>query len=230
MIQHVAIIMDGNGRWAKAKGVPRLEGHRKGAEAARRAMEAAITNKIPYLTIYAFSSENWNRPADEVKDLMSLLKNYLKQEVPQLNKNNIRLRVIGDRERLDNDIQKYIVEAEASTAGNTALNLNIALSYGGRQEIAAAARKLAESAIAGRVQPDEIDDKVLGEALYTAGQPEPDLLIRTGGEHRISNFLLWQMAYTELYFSPVLWPDFGQDEFNAALEEFNRRERRFGSR
>lgn len=230
MIQHVAIIMDGNGRWAKAHNVPRLEGHRKGAEAARRAMEVAIEQKIPYLTIYAFSSENWDRPADEVNDLMSLLKNYLKQEVPQLNKNNIRLRVIGDRERLDAEIQKRIIDAESSTAKNTALNLNIALSYGGRQEIAAAARKLAESVASGKVSPASVDASSLTGELYTAGMPDPDLLIRTGGEYRISNFLLWQMAYCELYFTPVLWPDFGKDEFNAALEEFNRRERRFGRR
>lgn len=223
MLKHVAIIMDGNGRWAKARGVPKLEGHRKGTEAARRAMEACGKHKIPYLTLYAFSAENWDRPADEVKDLMGLLKYYLKDEVPNLNKNNIRLKVIGDIARMDAEIRERITAAEESTSGNDGLNLNIALSYGGRQEIAAAAARLA-------AQNEAITPETLAGALYTSGQPDPDLLIRTGGEERISNFLLWQMAYTELYFTDILWPDFGAADFDKAVEEFSGRERRFGRR
>lgn len=223
MLQHVAIIMDGNGRWAKAHHVPKLEGHRKGADAARRAMEACGKHKIPYLTIYAFSAENWDRPADEVRDLMTLLKHYLKDEVPNLNKNNIRLTVIGDIQRLEPEIQERIAQAEAATAANTGLKLNIALSYGGRQEIVGAAAGLA-------AKGEAITVESLAGALYTVGQPEPDLLIRTGGEQRISNFLLWQMAYTELYFTPVLWPDFTETDFDKAVEEFKSRERRFGRR
>lgn len=223
MLKHVAIIMDGNGRWAKARHVPKLEGHRKGAEAARRAMEACGKHKIPYLTIYAFSAENWDRPADEVRDLMTLLKHFLKDEVPNLNKNNIALKVIGDIARLEPEIRERITQAEAATAANTGLKLNIALSYGGRQEIAGAAAALA-------AKGEAITAESLNGALYTAGQPEPDLLIRTGGEQRISNFLLWQMAYTELYFTPVLWPDFGEADFDKAVEEFFSRERRFGRR
>lgn len=217
-MQHVAIIMDGNGRWAEARHLPRLEGHRKGAEATRRAMEACGDHKIPYLTLYAFSTENWDRPEDEVRDLMGLLRHYLKNEIKQLNENNIRLRVIGDRSRFDKDLIAQIEQAEAKTAKNTKLNLNIALSYGSRQELEMAAKKLAEKG------------GELGDYLYTAGIPDPDLLIRTGGELRISNFLLWQMAYTELYFTPTLWPDFDTAEFSKAVEEFHRRVRRFGRR
>jgi len=217
-MQHVAIIMDGNGRWAEAKHLPRLEGHRKGAEAARRAMEACGKHNIPYLTIYAFSSENWQRPEDEVRDLMGLLKHYLKNEVKQLNENNIRLRVIGDRTRFDKDMITQIEQAEAKTAGNTNLNLQIALSYGGRQEIEMAAQEMAKKG------------GQLADYLYTTGTPDPDLLIRTGGELRISNFLLWQMAYTELYFTETLWPDFDAAVFDQAIEEFTRRVRRFGRR
>ena len=217
-MQHVAIIMDGNGRWAEARHLPRLEGHRKGADATRRASEACGKHKIPYLTLYAFSAENWQRPEDEVRDLMGLLRHYLKSEIKQLNENNIRLRVIGDRTQFDKEMILQIEQAEAITAANTGLNLQIALSYGGRQEIEMAARKMAENG--GK----------LGDYLYTAGMPDPDLLIRTGGELRISNFLLWQMAYTELYFTETLWPDFDAAVFDKAIEEFTRRVRRFGRR
>lgn len=217
-MQHVAIIMDGNGRWAEAKKLPRIEGHRRGAEAARRAMEACGEHKIPYLTIYAFSSENWDRPEEEVHDLMGLLKYYLKNEVKILNENNIRLRVIGDRTRFDVEMVKYISDAEEKTAANTGLNVQIALSYGGRQEIAMAAARAAQ------------EGGALENYLYTTGVPDPDLLIRTGGELRISNFLLWQMAYTELYFTDTLWPDFNASHFNRAIEEFYHRVRRFGRR
>lgn len=217
-MQHIAIIMDGNGRWAEARKLPRIEGHRKGAEAARRAMEACGEHKIPYLTIYAFSSENWGRPEDEVRDLMGLLKYYLKNEVKILNENNIRLRVIGDRSRFDADMVKHIEDAESKTASNDGLNVQIALSYGGRQEIETAAARVAK------------EGGTLADYLYTTGLPDPDLLIRTGGEIRISNFLLWQMAYTELYFTEVLWPDFDASHFTLAIEEFHRRVRRFGRR
>ena len=217
-MKHVAIIMDGNGRWAEAKHVPRLEGHRKGAEATRKATKACMQHKIPYLTIYAFSAENWQRPEDEVRDLMGLLRHYLKNEIKELNDNNIRLKVIGDRSRFDKDLVELIEGAEKKTAENTALNLQIALSYGGRQELEMAARKLAEKG------------GELGDYLYTVGIPDPDLLIRTGGELRISNFLLWQMAYTELYFTETLWPDFDAAVFDKAIEEFKRRVRRFGRR
>lgn len=217
-MQHIAIIMDGNGRWAERKNLPRVEGHRRGAEAARRAMEACGKAGIPHLTLYAFSTENWGRPEDEVRDLMGLLKYYLKNEVKLLNENNIRLRVIGDRSRFDAELVAQIDAAEKATAQNNGLNAYIALNYGARQEIERAAKLLAEKGGA------------LADHLYTAGVPDPDLLIRTGGDQRISNFLLWQMAYTELYFCDVLWPDFDAATFNQALEEFQHRVRRFGRR
>ena len=217
-MQHVAIIMDGNGRWAEAKRMPRLEGHRKGAEATRKATRACMEHKIPYLTLYAFSAENWQRPEDEVRDLMGLLRYYLKNEIKELNENNIRLLVIGDRSRFDRDLIEQIEQAEAKTAQNTALNLQIALSYGSRQELEMAAKKVVEKG------------GQLADHLYTAGMPDPDLLIRTGGELRISNFLLWQMAYTELYFTETLWPDFDAAVFGKAIEEFKSRVRRFGRR
>jgi undecaprenyl diphosphate synthase len=217
-MKHVAIIMDGNGRWAEAKRVPRLEGHRRGAEATRKATRSCIEHKIPYLTIYAFSAENWQRPEEEVRDLMGLLRHYLKNEIKELHENNIRLRVIGDRSKFDKDLNLQIEQAEAKTIANTGLNLQIALSYGGRQELEMAARKMAENG--GKLE----------DYLYTAGMPDPDLLIRTGGELRISNFLLWQMAYTELYFTETLWPDFDAAVFDKAIEEFTRRVRRFGRR
>ncbi|MBR9970634.1 isoprenyl transferase [Magnetospirillum sulfuroxidans] len=226
---HVAIIMDGNGRWAKARGLPRTAGHKRGAEAVRRTVEAARALGISYLTLYAFSSENWKRPTNEVTDLMGLLRLYLRNEVSNLHKNGIRLRIIGDRSRLSPDIVTLIDESEAKTAGNTALTLVLALSYGGRQEIVAAARHLAAAVAAGTLQADAIDEQALSARLFTADIPDPDLVIRTSGEKRISNFLLWQSAYAEFVFSDVLWPDFGRDQLEDAMRDFHGRDRRYGN-
>lgn len=226
---HVAIIMDGNGRWAKARGLPRTAGHKRGAEAVRRTVEAAREMGVSYLTLYAFSSENWKRPTGEVTDLMGLLRLYLRNEVANLHKNGIRLRVIGDRSRLSRDINALIDESEAKTANNTALTLVLALSYGGRQEIADAARRLARDVAMGRLDPDSIDEDALAARLYTADIPDPDLLIRTSGEKRISNFLLWQSAYAEFVFTDVLWPDFDRTHLEDAIRDFHGRERRYGN-
>ena len=227
---HVAVIMDGNGRWAAARHLPRVAGHREGARAVRRIIEAAIAQGVGWLTLYAFSSENWRRPAGEVLDLTGLLRHYLKSEIAELRANGVRLRIIGDRARFPADIQAELATAETSTATNTRLNLNVALSYGARDEIAQAARELAIAARAGRLDPDTIDAAAVAARLSTAGMPDPDLLIRTSGEQRLSNFLLWQAAYAELVFQDVLWPDYGATHFAAALAEFARRERRFGAR
>lgn len=226
---HVAIIMDGNGRWAKARGLPRTAGHKRGAEAVRRIVESARELGISYLTLYAFSSENWKRPAGEVTDLMGLLRLYLRSEVANMHKNGIRLKVIGDRSRLGPDIVALIEDSEAKTAANTALTLVLALSYGGRQELVAAARRVAVDVAAGRLDPDAIDEAAIEGRLFTAGIPDPDLVIRTSGEKRISNFLLWQCAYAELVFLDVLWPDFGRADLEGAIRDFHRRERRYGA-
>lgn len=226
---HVAIIMDGNGRWAKARGLPRTAGHKKGVDAVRRSITAARELGIGYLTLFSFSSENWRRPEEEVSDLMGLLRFYLRSEVAELHKAGVRLRVIGDRTRLSPDIVSLIDHGEALTAANTALTVVIALSYGGRQEIAMAARRLAEDVAAGRLSPDGVDETALAARLYTADIPDPDLLIRTSGELRLSNFLLWQTAYTELVFTDTLWPDFTKSDLEAAIAEFQRRDRRFGA-
>jgi undecaprenyl diphosphate synthase len=227
---HVAIIMDGNGRWAAARRLPRIAGHREGARAVRRTIEAAIRHGVSWLTIYAFSSENWRRPAGEVLDLTGLLRHYLRTEIAELGANGVRLRIIGDRSRFENDIQVDLEEAERATAANTRLNLTVALSYGARAEIAAAARAMADAAQAGVLDPDGNDEAAFAGFLFTAGMPDPDLLIRTSGEQRLSNFLLWQAAYAELVFLDVLWPDFDEAHFAAALAEYARRERRFGAR
>jgi undecaprenyl diphosphate synthase len=227
--RHVAIIMDGNGRWAKARGLPRTAGHRKGAEAVRRATEAARDLGIAYLTIFSFSSENWRRPQGEVVDLMQLLRFYLRSEIADLHRNNVRLRIIGDRERLDPDIISLIDKAETLTHDNSGLTLIIALSYGSRQEITAAARNLAREVAAGRLNPDDIDEERFAGCLLTRDIPDPDLLIRTSGEQRISNFLLWQLAYTELVFVETHWPDFTKRDLEDAIREFHRRDRRFGA-
>jgi undecaprenyl diphosphate synthase len=228
--EHVAIIMDGNGRWAASRHLPKIAGHREGARAVRRTIEAAIESGVAWLTIYAFSSENWRRPLGEVLDLTGLLRQYLKSELAELRANGVRLRIIGDRARFDPDIQQDLARAEADTVSNTRLNLTVALSYGARAEIAAAARKLAEAARDGSLDPRQIDEDHLAGALATLGMPDPDLIIRTSGEQRLSNFLLWQGAYAELVFLDVLWPDFGAEHFAAALAEYARRERRFGAR
>ncbi len=224
---HVAIIMDGNGRWAKARGLPRAAGHSRGAEALRRTVSAAVELGIPYLTVYAFSSENWERPPAEVEGLMGLLRRYLRGEIAELHKNGVRLRVIGERSGLALDIVRLIEDAEARTAGNRQLTLVVAFNYGGRQEILAAARRLGEAATAGRLDPRAIDEGRLAAELFTGGIPDPDLLIRTSGEQRISNFLLWQSAYSEFIFLDTLWPDFSKEDLAAAVREFQKRDRRY---
>ncbi|SMF73784.1 Undecaprenyl pyrophosphate synthetase [Azospirillum oryzae] len=226
---HVAIIMDGNGRWAKARGLPRTAGHKKGVDAVRRTVEAARELGIGTLTIFSFSSENWRRPEEEVSDLMGLLRFYLRSEVAELHRAGVRLRVIGDRTRLSEDINRLIDNAEGLTRDNRVMTLVVALSYGSRLEIVQAARRLAEEVAAGRLAPDAIDEDALSARLYTADIPDPDLIIRTSGEKRISNFLLWQAAYAELVFIDTLWPDFTKRDLEAAIEEFHRRERRFGA-
>lgn len=226
---HVAVIMDGNGRWASARGLPRAEGHRRGAEAARAVIKEAARLGVKYLTLFGFSSENWKRPAGEVTDLMGLLRLYLRKELASLHKQGVRFRVIGDRARLPGDVQDLIAAAEDRTRDNTGLNLVVALSYGGRAEIAAASRRLAEQVKAGTLDPADIDEDVFAGQLETVDLPEPDLLIRTSGEQRISNFLLWQCAYTEFVFTDTLWPDFGAQAFADAISEFQSRERRFGA-
>ncbi len=227
--RHVAIIMDGNGRWAEARGLPRAAGHKRGAEAVRKTLEAASEMGVSYLTLFGFSSENWNRPKDEIGDLMGLLRLYLQSEIRELKSKGIKLMVIGDRSRFAPDIVALIDEAEAETADNTRLTLVLALSYGGRQEIASAAGRLARLAAEGKIDPGSIDEESFGAYLDTAEIPDPDLLIRTSGEKRISNFLLWQLAYTELVFMDVPWPDFGADDLATAIGEYHRRERRYGS-
>ncbi len=224
--RHVAIIMDGNGRWAASRGLPRVAGHREGAKSVRRTIEAAIGQGVQYLTLFAFSSENWARPAEEVADLTFLMKHYLRSELGELHEQGVRLVVIGERERFGPNLAEELAKAEAKTAGNDRLVLIMALSYGGRADIVSAARK----AIAAGIAPEALTEQSFTHLLSTDGIPDPDLLIRTSGEKRISNFLLWQLAYAELLFSPVLWPDFDAADFAAALEEYATRERRFGAR
>jgi len=226
---HVAIIMDGNGRWARARGLPRIAGHRRGAESVRRAVTAAAELGIRYLTLFGFSSENWKRPTAEVDDLMGLLRHYLRGEIAELHKNGIRLRVIGDRAKLAPDIVTLIANAEEMTRDNAGLTLVVALSYGSRAELTVAARALAQAVRDGKIGPEDIDEAAVERHLFTADIPDPDLLIRTSGEKRLSNFLLWQSAYTELVFMDTLWPDFGRNELEEAIREFQRRERRYGA-
>jgi undecaprenyl diphosphate synthase len=227
---HIAIIMDGNGRWAAARHLPRVAGHREGARAVRRTIEAAIKSGVGWLTLYAFSSENWRRSRTEVLDLTGLLRHYLRTEIAELRANGVRLRIIGELTRFDHDIQDELAAAERSTAANTRLNLTVALSYGSRAEIVAAARAAALAARGGRLDPAALDETTFAGWLATVGIPDPDLIIRTSGEQRLSNFLLWQGAYAELVFLDVLWPDFGPDHFAAALAAYAGRERRFGAR
>ncbi|MEE8393690.1 MAG: isoprenyl transferase [Rhodospirillales bacterium] len=226
---HVAVIMDGNGRWARSHNVPRNAGHQRGAKSAKTAVQYAIDMGIPYLTLYGFSSENWKRPAGEISDLMGLLRFYLRNEVKSLLKNGVRLRVIGELDRLDPDIVNLIADVEEQTASNTALNLTIALSYGGRTEITIAARRLCEEVKAGKLKVEDIDEDMFSRYLFTKEIPDPDLLIRTSGEKRISNFLIWQLAYAEFVFVDTLWPDFSSQDFQSAIDEFQRRERRYGA-
>jgi undecaprenyl diphosphate synthase len=225
---HVAIIMDGNGRWAKARGLPRVAGHRRGADAVRRVIRGAAELGIPILTLFAFSTENWTRPVAEVSDLMGLLRHYLRHELDELAGNGARLRVIGDRDRLAPDIVRDICDAEAKTRANARIDVNICINYGARDEIVRAARSLAAKAASGEIDARGIDDALFEKELLTAGVPDPDLLIRTSGEQRISNFLLWQCAYAELVFVDTLWPDFGKGHLEEAVAEYRRRERRYG--
>ncbi len=225
---HVAIIMDGNGRWAKARGLPRVAGHRRGADAVRRVVRGAGELGIPVLTLFAFSTENWTRPAGEVSDLMGLLRHYLRNELEELHKNGARLRVIGNRDGLAADIVRDIADAENLTRNNSRIDVNICINYGSRDEILRATRSLARQVAAGAFEADRIDANLFERELLTAGVPDPDLLIRTSGEQRISNFLLWQCAYSELVFVDTLWPDFGKDDLERAVSEFRRRERRYG--
>ena len=227
--RHVAIIMDGNGRWATLRGKPRTMGHRAGVEAVRCTVEAAAAIGIEYLTLYGFSTENWKRPESEVSDLMGLLRLFIKRELATLHKNGVRIRIIGDRTRFDDDIRDLLANAEERTRDNTRLNLTIALSYGARAEITDAMRLIAQKVAAGEIRPDAIDENMVEAHLTTVGIPDPDLLIRTSGEQRISNFLLWQSAYTEFVFDQVLWPDFGREHLEKAIENFAGRERRFGA-
>jgi undecaprenyl diphosphate synthase len=225
---HVAIIMDGNGRWANARGLPRAMGHRKGVEAVREAVRTAGECGVSYLTLFAFSSENWNRPESEVSDLMGLLKTFIRRDLAVLHKQNVRIRVIGDRENLSGDILPLLLEAEDTTRANTGITLVIAFNYGSRDEIARAMRALAADVAAGRLDAGDITPERIGASLDTSGIPDPDLIIRTSGEERLSNFLLWQAAYAELMFIPDFWPDFSRETFLSALSRYAMRERRFG--
>jgi undecaprenyl diphosphate synthase len=221
--------MDGNGRWAQARGLPRIAGHRHGAEAARRAVTAAAELGVPYLTLFGFSSENWRRPSGEIQDLMGLLRHYLRGEIAELHRNGVRLRVIGELDRLDPDILEMIERAEAMTRDNARITVTIALSYGGRAEIVAAVRAIAQRVQSGSLAAAAIDEDCFARYLFTAGLPDPDLLIRTSGEQRISNFLLWQSAYSEFVFTKTLWPDFSKHDLEEAIDEFCGRDRRYGA-
>ena len=226
--RHIAIIMDGNGRWAQRKGLPRALGHKAGAETLRGIVKAASEMKIQVLTAYAFSTENWRRPADEVQLLMSLLADYLDNEINELHQNNVQIRFIGRIDELAPSLQKKIEKAQAHTAHNTGLILNLAVNYGGRAELLRAVKIIAEKAVHKELEPQDINDSIIEENLYTAGLPAPDLLIRPSGDYRISNFLLWQMAYTEFWFTDINWPDFKPVHLVQAVYEFQQRERRFG--
>jgi len=226
--RHLAIIMDGNGRWARARGLPRSLGHRAGLQALKRTLNSAQALGIEYVTVFAFSSENWQRPLDEVSELMRLLRHYLRSEIAELHQRNVRLRVIGDRTKLSDDIREMIAHNEALTANNTGGNLVVALSYGGRAEIVQAAQALSERVARGELNPADITEEMLGGAMETADIPPPDLILRTSGEQRLSNFLLWQAAYAEFVFVDQLWPDFGEEDLRAVLQTFARRDRRFG--
>jgi undecaprenyl diphosphate synthase len=228
MPRHIAIIMDGNGRWATSRGLSRSKGHHAGLEALRRITRATGDLGVPYLTVYSFSLENWSRPRSEVLSLMGLLRRFIRKDLAELHQNNVRIRIIGRKDDLATDILNLLTEAVELTRENTGQTLTVAFNYGGRDEIVRAARKIAVDVSEGRLDPDRVCEATIAERLDTAGVPDPDLLIRTGGEERISNFLLWQCAYAEFVFSPVYWPDFGAEELDAAIYEFRSRERRFG--
>jgi undecaprenyl diphosphate synthase len=226
--EHIAIIMDGNGRWAKARMLPRIMGHRKGVETVREIVEECSAIGIGYLTLFAFSAENWSRPKTEVRSLMTLLKKYIKMEVPRMMRNNIRFNVIGSRAELPDDVAAALDDARKVTSVNSGMTLTLALSYGSRQELLDASRRIAADIKDGVLKPEAVTEEIFSSYLYTAGLPDPDLLIRTSGEMRISNFLLWQLAYSELYFTDINWPDFNCKELKKAITDFQLRERRFG--
>ncbi len=226
--QHIAFIMDGNGRWARQRLLPRSVGHRNGGKTVQRVIDLCLEKGIPWLTLYAFSTENWGRPQDEVDYLMKMLRKFLQERLPEMMEKNVRLHAIGELDMLPPECRSVLEDCLAKTAANTACNVVLALSYGSRQEITAAARRLAAQVQAGELAPADITPELLGSQLYTAGMPDPDLLIRTSGEMRISNYLLWQISYAEIIVTDVLWPDFGREEFEAALEEYSRRDRRYG--
>lgn len=228
--RHIAIIMDGNGRWAQKHGMPRKVGHQRGSEALKALLENCRGTGIRYLTVYAFSSENWNRSEPEVSDLMDLMRFYLRREIKTLHQNGVRVQFIGDRGMLSQDIQNELKAAETLTENNMALHLTVALSYGSRQELMQTIKTIAVEVASGKLNPDEVDEYTILAHLDTANLPDPDLLIRTGGEKRLSNFLLWQSAYTELYFTETLWPDFTIEHLHAAMEDYAQRDRRFGAR
>jgi undecaprenyl diphosphate synthase len=226
--RHVAIIMDGNGRWAAARGLPRVEGHRRGVEALRKTVRAAGEMGIACLTIFSFSSENWQRPASEIRDLMGLLRRFIRNDLAELHGNNVRVRVIGERDTLDPDIRKLLEEAEQLTRHNDGLTLVVAFNYGARDEVARAVRRIAQDVANGALKPEAVTEEMIGQHLDAPDLSDPDLIIRTSGEQRLSNFLLWQAAYSELVFLPVYWPDFDRAALEQAIEEYRRRERRFG--
>ena len=226
--RHVAIILDGNGRWAKKRGLPRNAGHVQGAKVVEDMCEITWNKGIEYFTVYAFSTENWSRPDDEVAALMKLLRNYMTNAKKRANKNNMCVRVLGDKTRLDKDLQESIADLEQSTSGNTGLHFQIAINYGGRDEITRAVRSIASDAADGKIKLQDINEELVNSRLDTAGLPDPDLLIRTCGEQRISNFLLWEVAYTEFYYTDVAWPDFDEAELDKAIEAYNQRDRKYG--
>ena len=226
--RHVAVIMDGNGRWARARGLPRYKGHTAGMTSVREVIEGCVEAGVPVLTLFAFSTENWNRPEREVNALMRLLQAYVKREASELKRQGVEVHVHGDLDRLASGPRRGVAEIQRITQGGSQLHLNLLISYSGRAEIVRAARRLAERVRAGELEPSQIDEALFESELYTAGMPEPDLLIRTSGEQRISNFMLWQLAYTELYITPTLWPDFTRNDLFEAIVEYQRRDRRFG--
>ena len=227
-LSHIGVILDGNGRWAKSKGLPRQAGHREGVEALRRTVEAAQALGVEHLTVFSFSTENWKRPPDEVEALFSLLRLYVHRDLDRLNKKGVRVRIVGSRQRLSPDLVKLVDDCERKTVSNTKFNLNIAFNYGGRAELVEAAKSLARRAVAGDITPEDIDEEVFSEYLWGKELPDVDLLIRTSGEQRISNFLLWHIAYSELLFTDVLWPNFGREDMELAIDAYKRRNRRFG--
>jgi undecaprenyl diphosphate synthase len=227
--KHVAVIMDGNGRWARKKAMNRVLGHEEGTESVRVIVRASREIGIQWLTLYAFSEENWKRPKYEIKALMGILKRFLKTELNEMQENNIRFQTIGRTNKFSDDVRKLLDETIEQTSRNDGMVLSLALSYGGRQEIFDAVRKIAGKVKSGDVRPDEITEEIISDSLYTSGMPDPDLLIRTSGEYRVSNFLLWQIAYTEIFITPTLWPDFRKKEYLLAIEDFQKRERRFGT-